>query len=418
MSKLLVISSIPTHPTNAGNRARVRKWLELCLETGVDFHFAFFRHEAADESAMAEAWGAERCTFLNYKKPSRSFNLPQRLRIRAARVMGKAETVPYAIDDWRCEALVKDVTHLARKIKPTCVQIQYVFFSHLFECFEPSVFKILDTQDVMAERDRGFLKQGRRPEWFYTTKRQEAIGVSRADCVVAIQEEESSYFRGLTKKSVATVGHIVDLRRPAPPSTSHPVAVFIGSGNSINQDALDFLLKKIWPSIKASVPNAVLEVYGDVCASAKGNLKGVRLAGQISDLSQAYERAWVVLCPLRFGTGLKIKSIEALGQGKALVSTTEGCVGMEDGIDTALLRGDSHELFAEHCKNVLADSALRQRLENAAHEYACSWNRAQRAAFLSVLAAARLVRPEAETSAGRESFSKSRPSLQRAHAEI
>ena len=89
MSKLLILSPTPTHPTNAGNRVRIRKWLELCVEAGIDFHFAFFRNEIGDEAAMAKAWGTERCTFLDYKLPPRSYTLPQRVRRRLAREMHK-----------------------------------------------------------------------------------------------------------------------------------------------------------------------------------------------------------------------------------------------------------------------------------------------------------------------------------------
>ena len=91
--KLLIISPTPTHPTNAGNRARVRKWLELCVEEGVDFHFAFFRHEGGDESAMIQAWGADRCSFLDYEPPRRHYPLLARLRRRLARVVHRLSLI-------------------------------------------------------------------------------------------------------------------------------------------------------------------------------------------------------------------------------------------------------------------------------------------------------------------------------------
>jgi hypothetical protein len=388
MGKLLLVSPTPTHPTNAGNRSRIRKWLEVCVEEGVDFHLAFFRDEPGDEAAMARCWGEDRCTFLDYLRPRRSFQ--QRLSLRLARAFHGHRVWPHHIDDWRRESLVNNLRDLAKRIKPSCAQVEYAFFSHLFNCFDKSVFRILDTHDIIAGRDRMFLKVGRGPEWFYTTERQEAIGLNRADCIVAIQDQDRAYFKELTRKPVVTVGHMVELRAPTMPCTGQPTAVFMGSANAVNQDAVGFLLEKIWPAVKKSVPDANLEVYGRVCAHATNCVPGVRLVGEVADVCQAYERAWLVLCPLRLGTGLKIKSIEALGQGKALVSTTSGCTGIENGEGKAFLRGDLADDFARHCINVLADRKLRHSLELGACQYATAWNVAQRSNLVGVLASAGL----------------------------
>ena len=154
MPKLLIVSPTPTHPTNPGNRARIRKWLELYTQVGIDFHFAFFRQEPGDEAGMAECWGEERCTFLEYQLPHRRYTIPQRLRLRLAKALGRQHVVPYGIDDWRCNLLVRDLRKLADRIKPSCVLVEYVFYSHLFDCFDRSVLKVLDTHDIVAGRQK------------------------------------------------------------------------------------------------------------------------------------------------------------------------------------------------------------------------------------------------------------------------
>ena len=86
-----------------------------------------------------------------------------------------------------------------------------------------------------------------------------------------------------------------------------------------------------------------------------------------------------MLAPMRFGTGLKIKTIEALGWGKALVATPSGCTGIEDGQGTAYLQGATAEEFAGHCIEVLTNATARNALERKAYEYASAWNLTQRA---------------------------------------
>lgn len=398
MRTLLLVSPAPTHPDNAGNRTRIRALLELYEQLGIDFHFLFFRHEPGDEAAMTERWGKDRCTFLDFVPPKHKHSFPQRLRRKAAKVFGQSLVLPYQIDAWQSDALVQQMRAVADRIQPTAVQVEYVFFSHLFECFPRSVFRILDTHDIVANRHQQFLDHGRDPEWFYTTPAEEARGIQRADCVIAIQPEEKSYFAGLTDRPVATVGHLVELQSPSTPTTSEPTAMFIGSSNRVNHDAFDFLVNEVWPQVISEIPSAVLEVYGRICSHTGNAGNGIRLMGEVPDVDRAYERAWTVLCPLRFGTGLKIKSIEALGKSKALISTTAGSGGLESGKGTAFLCADSASDFAARCVEVLRDSSRRKQLEEAAGRFASEWNDSQRLALQSVLAMAGFPECEPKTS--------------------
>jgi glycosyltransferase involved in cell wall biosynthesis len=174
------------------------------------------------------------------------------------------------------------------------------------------------------------------------------------------------------------------------PTTDTPTVVFLASGNSVNQDALDFLVSDIWPRIRQANGAAVLEVYGRVCSHAKAAGDDVRIMGEIEDVAEAYRRAWVVVSPLRFGTGLKIKSVEALGYGKALVCTPAGASGLESVAGTAFVRADSAKDFAAECAHLLGDFSARRRFERSANEFSCAWNRGQQAALEDVLALARV----------------------------
>jgi glycosyltransferase involved in cell wall biosynthesis len=107
--------------------------------------------------------------------------------------------------------------------------------------------------------------------------------------------------------------------------------------------------------------------------------------GGVGDLTTAYDRAWVVVSPLRMGTGLKIKSIEALGMGKALVSAPAGYTGLEDGLGKAYLPGDLASEFIDNCVKLLCDSAARRSLESSAYEFASRWNERQREELLGIL---------------------------------
>lgn len=385
MADLLVISQTPTHPTTAGNRRRILTMLEFYEQNGIDFHFAVLRRDLGDEEAMIARWGAERCTFLDFPFFWRKQTLAERARVKIGRIVGRTIVLPYRIDDWCDEGSVPLVRALAERVKPRCVQIEYVMYSKLFECFDRTVFKILDTHDLQTDRHKLYLERGRSVEGFYTTRRQEAMGIRRADCVVAIQEGEALQFKKMTSKPVVTVSHLAEIGQPCEPTTKVPTAMFVGSGNGGNQEALDYLIGEVWPLIRAAIPDALLELYGEISGFLKGDVPGVRPMGFVSDLAAAYERAWVVISPLRIGTGIKIKSLEAMGFGKALVAAQSGYSGIEDGMGKAYLPGRSAEEFAEQCINVMRDPALRNGLERSANGYMLQWNERQGEALLEIL---------------------------------
>jgi hypothetical protein len=91
------------------------------------------------------------------------------------------------------------------------------------------------------------------------------------------------------------------------------------------------------------------------------------------------------------GTGLKIKSIEALGLGKALVSAPAGYTGLEDGLGKAYLPGNLPSEFIENCVKLLCDAGARRSLEESAYDFASRWNARQREELLGVLQMAGVV---------------------------
>lgn len=113
-----------------------------------------------------------------------------------------------------------------------------------------------------------------------------------------------------------------------------------------------------------------MEIYGDSGLPFIGeDIPGVDILGKVKSLDSAHERASVMIAPLRIGTGLKTKSTDALGRGKALVATPSGAEGMGDGINSANLLASNAEEFARVCCQVLTSPDGRKQLELAAVRY-------------------------------------------------
>ena len=225
------------------------------------------------------------------------------------------------------------------------------------------------------------LEAGIKPEWFSTTRRQERKGLRRADCVIAIQDRDAQYFRRLTRRPVVTVGHMTPVLPVSDPKDGRPTVLFVGANNAGNKDGLQFCFEAVWPAIKKELAVARLLVVGRVCELFSSAPEGVELRGELPNVLPAYAESHVVLNPVRFGTGLKIKCVEALSHGRALVTTPIGAEGMEEASGRAFVVGHDAASLASHCVRLLNDSAARQLLGSEGIRYVTAWNARHRQAL-------------------------------------
>jgi hypothetical protein len=348
--------------------------LEAMENLGVDFHFIFVAWELADEEAMQKRWGAHRVTVISHKLAQRYSALWRRIRNFSLRHLQLERYHPLEVDLFRSPELGRAVMNAADEYQPTSVIVEYVFNSWLLELFPPHVRKLIDTHDRFAHRYEHFLKAGIPTRWFSTTRRQERKGLRRADCIMAIQEHEADYFRQLTGREVITVGHIVPIVPVGEPTTDIPTVLFVGGNNAANGDAVSYCIREIWPVIRSQLPGARLRIAGNICQAISGVGDGIELCGQVPELASIYAQAHVVLNPVRAGTGLKIKSIEALGYGRPLVTTPMGALGMEAGYDRAFLIGQDAKSLAERCLLLLRDPLKRRLLASEAIRFTNDYN--------------------------------------------
>lgn len=124
-----------------------------------------------------------------------------------------------------------------------------------------------------------------------------------------------------------------------------PEFVFIGLLSlPHNDDGLRWFLRTTWPLLRARMPGAKLRVIGrhasaEVLALAAKYRDSVTIDGYVPDLGETLRSAAAVVNPLRFGSGIKLKVIEALGRGVPVVSTAIGTEGIANGPGTGVLVG-------------------------------------------------------------------------------
>ena len=132
-----------------------------------------------------------------------------------------------------------------------------------------------------------------------------------------------------------------------------------------NAVSADYLIRKIWPTIRSAVPDARLVIAGERperIESFPQKPEGVDFLGFVSNLDELYKRVMVVCCPIVSGGGTRVKILEAAAYGKPVVSTTMGAEGLDLRPGQEILLGDDPESFAQACIRLLRDGALGARL--------------------------------------------------------
>jgi len=114
----------------------------------------------------------------------------------------------------------------------------------------------------------------------------------------------------------------------------------------------------------------------------------VVISGPVLHLDATYESARLVITPLRGGTGLKIKSAEALGAGRVVVSTVSAAAGLEAAIGRGLVVADNASAMATEIVELLKDDNAVDRLSAEARRFAIEWNIEQGRTFDEVFARA------------------------------
>ncbi len=187
-----------------------------------------------------------------------------------------------------------------------------------------------------------------------------------ADGVIAIQQEEAARVREALPRSDVIIAQHATATAAAPQPGTDDTLLFVGSNTAPNVVGLQRFFSEVWPAIRTARPRAQLKVAGSVARAIGAAPEGVSMLGVVGDLAPLYAEAGVVISPLYTGSGLKIKLIEALAAGKAVVGTTVTAQGVEDVVAGAMLIADEPARFAAACIGLLGDRAERESMAASA----------------------------------------------------
>lgn len=176
---------------------------------------------------------------------------------------------------------------------------------------------------------------------------------------------------GPASNAGAGYGPTVERRVPRRLRTSDPeTAIFVGNfAYQPNIDAARYLIEDIWPYVTHHRPDAKLILVGNdpprEIESLAKNMSSVEVTGRVPDVTPYLDLADVFVCPLRIGGGIKVKVLEALCRGKAIVTTSVGAQGIQRASSAMVVEDDAHN-FARATVRLLRSHDARRTLEQRA----------------------------------------------------
>lgn len=198
----------------------------------------------------------------------------------------------------------------------------------------------------------------------------------RARLVLACSGTDAQLLRPLAPGvRVAIVPNGVDLEANVPARTPPSKArlVFVGQmGWFPNRDGVEWFLREVFPRILIMRPDAEFILVGkhDGLPIPADVASHVTLAGFVPDLRPVVDSASVYVVPLRAGSGTRLKVLEAMALGKAIVTTSVGSEGIVLRHGHSALYADDAAGFADAVVSLLESATLRKRLAAAARSCA------------------------------------------------
>jgi glycosyltransferase involved in cell wall biosynthesis len=213
-------------------------------------------------------------------------------------------------------------------------------------------------------------------DWHRWPRYQQAVW-RRFDIVQAFTQRDAA---AITSLAPELAGYVrvnpfgIDLPAPlAPAPDSSRELLFLGNyTHPPNVDGALWLGREIMPILRTRCPGVRLSIAGpwpppEVRALAATD---VRVEGLVEDLTPCFERAAVVIAPLRIGGGMRMKVVEAMAFGRPVVTTPRGAEGIFDAATDSLVVAEDTTGLAAAAARLLESPADRNALGARARQAA------------------------------------------------
>ncbi len=246
--------------------------------------------------------------------------------------------------------------------------VEYIELSFLLDIIPKNTKVFLDTHDLKSEREDHLKVFGLRFRPF--TWADELKIMRQYDKVLAIcKPDYQRISRNIGVKRTILVSHAAVFTKKKVRRIVRNIG-FVASEYAPNVEGLIWFIRSVLPRIKHS--GIRYNVFGNIKHVTRfGNPECIVFHGFVPNLEDVYFSQDIIISPVRFGAGIKIKNLEAIANGLPLVTTPHGARGLELAAERkALLICKNEQEFAEALDSLIDSFTLRNDVASEAYKYA------------------------------------------------
>jgi len=369
--RILYISLRFPYPPNRGDKIRAYNFIKHLSEKH-SVTFVSFCESAEDIDAIKEL---ERfCTQVKVAPFSKS-------RACLNAISHACSKLPLQIWYWHSKEMQRIIDELVSRNDFDVIHAQFFRMAQYITKFA-SHPKILDLTDAMslnlhrrAQLDKGIKYPLIKLEESRTRKYETEI-VKQFDMGIMVSACDRDYLLSLDgslRLAVVPMGVDIDYFQPGTTTSSvvggdglQPHILFTGTIDYFpNTDAAWYFYHEIFPHIKQALPGVIFYVVG---TNPPRNLKKLEsngdivVTGRVPDVRPYFEDAAVFVSPLRCGSGVQVKNLEAMAMGVPVVTSSFGADGTEAQAGRDILVADEPGEFADKVIRLFKDDKLRHNL--------------------------------------------------------
>jgi glycosyltransferase involved in cell wall biosynthesis len=257
----------------------------------------------------------------------------------------------------------------SKQLKFDVVIIQYIHNSYFLNFLPKDSKVILDAHDIISDRAEEFSRFNYQGALYELTREDENQLINCYDHVMMLCQPDFDKVAAITRPGVTLLcpHPAIPSRREVPEQVTN--VVFVASAYLPNKDAINYFIANCWDRILAKYPVNLL-IYGtvgyDLVIPPKSR---ILCKGFVADIDKIYDEADIIINPVRFGAGLKIKNMEALAHGIPLVTTSHGARGLEPIKNKGFLVADDPDDFAKAICSLIESNVLRKKISECAQNY-------------------------------------------------
>lgn len=187
------------------------------------------------------------------------------------------------------------------------------------------------------------------------------------DEVVYISGDEKIFYEKFIPNIKSTLVHgLFPIKNINENSQKKYDILFVGHDNPHNIEGVEWFLDWVYPLLN---PDVLIRIVGKVSTLTKRNISNVSFAGFVENLEDEYNSAKITICPLKRGTGMKIKVLEAMAHGLPSVVTIRGADGFLDKTEFGSFVTDDPQEFAKYIHILLSDLEIYKEMSEKSFNY-------------------------------------------------